>query len=137
MNMPHCFEFPGGRYKIEKSGLTFLNDTQLDYTFTVPTDYRLKLLTLAFKNGDDVARQVQVWIDDGTDTLYLLYDGTVNADTAVYLPSAVDTNRLLQWNPGDLLLIQNMRIRIRFYAGGASTGGTGFVRMTFLYEQIE
>lgn len=105
-----------------------VNNTALTRTITVPANARWLLRYGAVLNADNVDRGVDYIWDDGADAL----GGWNSPDTRVTVvaaqiatfPMTAGSVSFQVGNPHEIVLNEADRIRITWFAGGASAGGT-------------
>ncbi len=132
VNLPGPLDGPGR--KVDNEGpSTLVNNVALTRTITVPANTRVRWAGGRIFNADNVARTVNIDVDNGTDTqdLFFPFSDSVGASGSFGYPSGLDDRRASFGFP--LLLNAGDRIAILFAAGGASAGGTA--RSSAVWEE--
>ena len=121
------FVFPAGRLEANRSTPTFVADTQLEITITIPVNAVALLWAVSSKNGDDQARRIVISVKDSDgNPVLILYDSETEVPAGEYVswPNTKATDKQIITSP--LIIPGGYKVVVSWKAPSvASTGGTG------------
>jgi len=123
-----------GKLYQEQGNVTLVNDTTKDLYLTVPDGKKWLVHAIPLHNGDDVTRVLAAFIVDGSNnTLHELESGSAASGARLELL------RIFSASPDkstacSLPIKSGNKLKLRWAAGGASSGGTAYYCVT--YEEM-
>jgi len=119
----------------ERTSVTLENNTSKTIDLTVPEGKIWKLWAINVFNGDDVTRNITAYIfDSAGNRLHAIGGANVSASNYVEILSYAPTSPAKNMIAYPILIKGGNKLRIVFYAGGTSSGGTGYYSLS--YEEV-